>query len=140
MAPTQTPPTPAVPLPPDSRSAGLYDPTYEHDACGVGLVADLSGKRTHSTVAQALTVLRHLDHRGAKGSDPDTGDGAGILTQLPDTFFRAVVEFEPDASAFDHIGLIQDLEELLGRRVDVATSSTLHWIIRPQALLEAVPL
>src|SRR5204862_1719504 len=63
---------------------GLYDSQFEHDACGVGLVADLSGRRTHHTVAQALTVLRNLDHRGAKGSDPDTGDGAGILTQMPD--------------------------------------------------------
>ena len=56
---------------------GLYDSRYEHDACGVGFVADLSGRRTHDTVAQALTVLRNLDHRGAKGSDPETGDGAG---------------------------------------------------------------
>src|SRR5215510_14723717 len=67
---------------------GLYDSHYEHDACGVGFVADLSGGRTHDTVAQALTVLRNLDHRGAKGGEPETGDGAGILTQLPDAFFR----------------------------------------------------
>ncbi len=72
---------------------GLYDPRYEHDACGVGLVADLSGKRGHGTVAKALTVLANLDHRGAKGSDPETGDGAGILTQIPDEFFRAVCDF-----------------------------------------------
>jgi glutamate synthase (NADPH) large chain len=72
---------------------GLYDSHYEHDACGVGFVADLSGRRTHDTVAQALTVLRNLDHRGAKGSDPETGDGAGILTQLPDAFFRAACGF-----------------------------------------------
>jgi glutamate synthase (NADPH/NADH) large chain len=72
---------------------GLYDPQYEHDACGVGLVADLSGRRSHAPVAQALTVLGNLDHRGAKGSDPDTGDGAGILTQMPDEFFRAVCDF-----------------------------------------------
>ncbi len=72
---------------------GLYDPAYEHDACGVGLVADLTGKRGHGPVAQALTVLANLDHRGAKGADPDTGDGAGILTQLPDEFFRAVLDF-----------------------------------------------
>jgi len=58
-----------------SQAGGLYDPRFEHDACGVGLVADLSGKRGHGTVSQALTVLRNLDHRGAKGSDPDTGDG-----------------------------------------------------------------
>src|SRR5215831_12262310 len=72
---------------------GLYDSRFEHDACGVGFVADLSGRRTHETVAQALTVLRNLDHRGAKGSDPETGDGAGILTQLPDAFFRAACGF-----------------------------------------------
>ena len=73
---------------------GLYDPRYEHDACGVGFVADLTGERRHDTVSRALTVLRNLDHRGAKGSDPDTGDGAGILTQIPDELFRAVCEFE----------------------------------------------
>ena len=72
---------------------GLYDSHHEHDACGVGFVADLSGRRTHDTVAQALTVLRNLDHRGAKGSDPETGDGAGILTQIPDAFFRAACGF-----------------------------------------------
>src|SRR6516164_11652556 len=72
---------------------GLYDSQFEHDACGVGFVADLSGRRTHQTVAQALTVLRNLDHRGAKGSDPDTGDGAGILTQIPDALFRASCAF-----------------------------------------------
>jgi len=77
-----------------SRGGGLYDPRYEHDACGVGLVADLSGRPAHSTVAQALTVLRNLDHRGAKGSDPETGDGAGILTRLPDELFRAVCDFD----------------------------------------------
>ncbi len=71
----------------------LYDPAYEHDACGVGLVADLSGRRGHGTVAQALAVLANLDHRGAKGADPGTGDGAGILTQVPHEFFRAVCEF-----------------------------------------------
>ena len=63
-----------------SGSQGLYDSSFEHDACGVGFVADLPGRRSHEIVAQALTVLRNLDHRGAKGSDPDTGDGAGILT------------------------------------------------------------
>ncbi|HTS99704.1 MAG TPA: glutamate synthase large subunit [Streptosporangiaceae bacterium] len=72
---------------------GLYDPRYEHDACGVGFVADLPGRRSHEIVAQALTVLRNLDHRGAKGSDPDTGDGAGILTQIPDELFREACDF-----------------------------------------------
>jgi glutamate synthase (NADPH) large chain len=71
-----------------SASPGLYDGRYEHDACGVGFVADLPGRASHEIVAQALTVLRNLEHRGAKGSDPDTGDGAGILTQMPDALLR----------------------------------------------------
>ena len=74
-------------------AAGLYDPGFEHDACGVGFVADLSGRGGHDVVARALNVLCHLEHRGAKGGDPGTGDGAGILTQLPDEFFRAVAGF-----------------------------------------------
>jgi glutamate synthase (NADPH) large chain len=76
-----------------AAAAGLYDPQFEHDACGVGFVADLSGRGGHDVVDRALRVLCHLDHRGAKGGDPDTGDGAGILTQLPDEFFRAVCGF-----------------------------------------------
>jgi glutamate synthase (NADPH) large chain len=74
-------------------ASGLYDPGFEHDACGVGFVADLSGGGGHDVVARALRVLCHLEHRGAKGGDPGTGDGAGILTQLPDEFFRAVCGF-----------------------------------------------
>jgi glutamate synthase (NADPH) large chain len=88
-----------------TRNQGLYDSGYEHDACGVGFVADLSGRRTHDTVAQALTVLRNLDHRGAKGSDPDTGDGAGILTQIPDALFRAACDFPLPAAGSYAAGL-----------------------------------
>ena len=73
---------------------GLYDSGNEHDACGVGFVADLSGARRHDTVARALTVLRNLDHRGAKGADPDSGDGAGILTQMPDALLRSRCSFD----------------------------------------------
>jgi glutamate synthase (NADPH) large chain len=69
---------------------GLYDSRFEHDACGVGFVADLSARGGHDVVASALRVLCNLEHRGAKGADPGTGDGAGILTQIPDEFFRAV--------------------------------------------------
>jgi glutamate synthase (NADPH) large chain len=83
-------PTPLVNGYPDQ---GLYDGRYEHDACGVGFVADLPGRRSNDIVAKGLTVLRNLDHRGAKGSDPDTGDGAGILTQIPDRFFRVACDF-----------------------------------------------
>jgi glutamate synthase (NADPH) large chain len=75
-------------------AAGLYDPAYEHDACGVAFVADLAGRRDHGIVQKALTALRNLEHRGARGGEPDTGDGAGILIQVPDGFFRQVVDFE----------------------------------------------
>src|SRR5258708_32633935 len=73
---------------------GLYDPRNEHDACGVGFVADLSGERRHETVASALTVLRNLEHRGAKGADPQSGDGAGIITQMPDELLRDECNFD----------------------------------------------
>src|SRR5215469_13220471 len=80
---------------------GLYDSQYEHDACGVGFVADLTGARRHDTVASALTVLRNLDHRGAKGADPESGDGAGILTQMPDKLLRSRCDFDlPPAGAY----------------------------------------
>jgi glutamate synthase (NADPH/NADH) large chain len=69
---------------------GLYDPAAEHDACGVAFVATLRGTPGHDIVEHALTALRNLDHRGAVGAEPDTGDGAGILTQVPDEFLRAV--------------------------------------------------
>ncbi|MGB7374290.1 glutamate synthase large subunit [Pontixanthobacter sp.] len=67
---------------------GLYDPRNEHDACGVGLVAHIKGKKSHSIVSQALEILNNIDHRGAVGADPLLGDGAGILLQLPDPLFR----------------------------------------------------
>lgn len=75
-------------------SQGLYSPEFEKDACGLAMVATLRGYAGHDIVDMALSSLRNLEHRGAVGSDAGTGDGAGILTQLPDKFFRAVVEFE----------------------------------------------
>src|SRR5580693_2029438 len=86
-------------------AAGLYDPSFEHDACGVGFVADLSGRGGHDVVARALRVLCHLEHRGAQGGDPGTGDGAGILTQVPDDFFRAVCGFALPEPGSDAVGL-----------------------------------
>ncbi|WP_175409092.1 glutamate synthase large subunit [Streptomyces sp. TRM64462] len=89
--------------PMDGRPApqGMYDPRNEHDACGVGLVATLTGVPSHELVEQALTVLRNLEHRGATGSEPDSGDGAGILIQVPDAFLREVAGFElPEAGAY----------------------------------------
>ena len=73
---------------------GLYDPAYEHDACGVALVARLDAVPSHETVERALTALANLEHRGAAGADGMTGDGAGITVQLPDAFFRGVLDAE----------------------------------------------
>ncbi|MGD8913248.1 MAG: glutamate synthase large subunit [Candidatus Thiodiazotropha sp.] len=72
---------------------GLYDPANEHDACGVGFVANIKGVKSHDTVRQGLEILDRLTHRGAVGADPKAGDGAGILLQIPDGFFRGIVEF-----------------------------------------------
>ncbi|MGA0908761.1 MAG: glutamate synthase-related protein [Burkholderiaceae bacterium] len=67
---------------------GLYDPAHEHDACGVGFVAQMRGRKSHEIVQQGLQILKNLDHRGAVGADALMGDGAGILLQIPDAFFR----------------------------------------------------
>src|ERR1041384_1791383 len=72
---------------------GLYDPANEHDACGVGFVADVRGRRSHELVRKGLDALCRLDHRGARGAEPNTGDGAGVMIQVPDEFYRAVVDF-----------------------------------------------
>jgi glutamate synthase (NADPH) large chain len=79
---------------PKAPVGGLYDPRFEHDACGVALVADLEGRRSHELVRRAVSALEHLAHRGATGSEEDSGDGAGILIQVPDDFYRATVDFE----------------------------------------------
>ncbi|WP_329036400.1 glutamate synthase large subunit [Streptomyces sp. NBC_00178] len=89
--------------PMDGRPAqqGMYDPRNEHDACGVGFVATLTGVASHELVEQALTVLRNLEHRGATGSEPDSGDGAGILLQVPDAFLREEAGFDlPEAGSY----------------------------------------
>jgi len=76
------------------NAVGLYDPANEHDACGVAMVATLNKLPSHEIVAKALTALRNLEHRGASGAEPDSGDGAGILIQVPDKFYRSVVSFK----------------------------------------------
>ena len=75
-------------------ASGLYNPENERDSCGVAMVATLTGNATHEIVAQGLTALRNLEHRGASGAEPDSGDGAGILIKIPDLFLRAVTNFD----------------------------------------------
>ncbi len=75
------------PLPP--QAFGLYDPQTEHDACGVGFVAHIKGRKSHDILVKALGVLANLAHRGATGCDPETGDGAGVLIQIPHTFYKS---------------------------------------------------
>jgi glutamate synthase domain-containing protein 1 len=66
------------------KKIGLYDPAFEHDACGIGFVCNLGGRESHEVVRMGLTALGNLSHRGAAGADSDTGDGAGILSRVPD--------------------------------------------------------
>jgi glutamate synthase (NADPH/NADH) large chain len=93
--------------PPHSRfgltppAQGMYDPAAEKDACGLAMVATLRGTAGHDIIQAALDSLRNLEHRGAVGSDAGTGDGAGIITQVPDAFLREVVDFPlPPAGAY----------------------------------------
>ena len=76
------------------NSVGLYNPAYEHDACGVAMVVDMHGRRSRDIVDKAITALLNLEHRGAAGAEPNSGDGAGIMIGVPDGFLRAVVDFE----------------------------------------------
>ena len=85
---------------------GLYDPTQERDSCGVAMVATLTRKATHEIVSQGLTALRNMEHRGATGAEPDSGDGAGILICIPDAFYRDVVEFKLPESGKYATGII----------------------------------
>ena len=91
--------------PAPAPTSGLYDPRFEHDACGVAFVVDLEGRASHGMVAKGLTALRNLDHRGATGAEDNVGDGAGILLQVPDAFFRAVCDFELPPAGTYAVGL-----------------------------------
>ncbi|HEY0583180.1 MAG TPA: glutamate synthase large subunit [Chloroflexota bacterium] len=96
---------PGLPFSSVPAADGLYDPRFEHDACGVSFVVDIKGRASHDIVATALGALCNLEHRGAQGAEPNTGDGAGILMQVPDTFLRAVVDFELPARGGYGVGL-----------------------------------
>ena len=84
---------------------GLYDPSYEHDACGVAFVARIGAPGSHEVISRALYALEQLEHRGAEGADPDTGDGSGILTQIPDLFLREEAGIDLPASGGYGVGM-----------------------------------
>ncbi|MGW4498420.1 glutamate synthase large subunit [Micromonospora sp. NPDC004336] len=117
----QSSPQQAPHLGPGAPAAGLYDPAQEHDACGVAFVADLHGRRSHAVVTNGLDALRRLDHRGARGAEPNTGDGAGIMIQVPDAFLRATVDFPLPPAGEYATGLVflpdDDAAEARARRV-----------------------
>ena len=133
---------------------GLYDPRHEHDACGIGFVADIKGRPSHKIVQQGLEVLVNLTHRGACGCDPDTGDGAGLLIQMPHEFFAGEAEslgFDLPAPGEYGVGMIflstkledqpdvhrmvervvrEEGHRVLGWRVVPTDSSAIGWLAR----------
>jgi glutamate synthase (NADPH/NADH) large chain/glutamate synthase (ferredoxin) len=101
------------------QADGLYDPRYEHDACGVAMVAKLDDLPAHEVIVRALEALDNLEHRGAEGADVLTGDGAGVLTQIPDAFFRAVCPFElPEPGRYGVGVCFLPRDEALGRKIE----------------------
>ncbi|MFV2022102.1 glutamate synthase large subunit [Micromonospora sp. LOL_023] len=120
------------PCPPQASrppAQGLYDPANEHDACGVAFVADLHGRRSHGVVAKGLAALCRLDHRGARGAEQNTGDGAGIMIQVPDEFLRAVVDFTLPPAGQYATGLVF-------LPTDPADESRVRRIVEKYALVE----
>jgi glutamate synthase domain-containing protein 2/glutamate synthase domain-containing protein 1/glutamate synthase domain-containing protein 3 len=118
------------------QADGLYDPRFEHDACGVAMVARLDNAKSHEVVVRALEALDNLEHRGAEGADIRTGDGAGILTQLPDAFFRGVVDFELPETGRYGVGMLflphdrthrEQIEALVERNVRAEGQRVLGW-------------
>ena len=115
---------------------GLYDPVAEHDACGVGFVVHIKGQRSHDIVRKALQVLINLEHRGACGCEANTGDGAGILMQTPDAFFRKVLPFTLPAEGSYGAGLVflprderdrDAIKDVIGRIVVEEGATLLGW-------------
>jgi glutamate synthase (NADPH/NADH) large chain len=104
------------------KARGLYDPSRDRDACGLAMVATLRGTAGHDIIETALNALRNLEHRGAVGSDAGTGDGAGILSQIPDSFFRAILDFELPAKGHYGAGLVF-LDESDSIRIESAFSN-----------------
>ena len=107
---------------------GLYNPAQEHDACGVAMVATLTKIASHEIVEKALMALRNLEHRGASGAEPDSGDGAGILIRIPDSFFQAVTSFElPLAGSYaTGIAFVEKGRDVKGEISRIATEEGLQ--------------
>ncbi|MDR0991173.1 MAG: glutamate synthase subunit alpha, partial [Propionibacteriaceae bacterium] len=111
---------------------GLYSPEFEHDSCGVGFVTRLDGIARHEIVEQALTVLANLDHRGATGADPNAGDGAGIMVQIPDHFLRQMTDFELPPVGHYAVGQVflptdrQAQDEARAKITELAAEEGLH--------------
>ena len=128
----------------EQRHQGLYRSEYEHDACGVGMVAKLSGEASHDIVASGLTILKRLMHRGATGNDPETGDGAGLLLKIPQAFFRRVMGWKTqdgsDASRPFGIAMIfggEGEEQIIENAVRNNSCEVLGWRdvpINPEAI------
>ena len=117
-------------------ATGLYDPQNEHDACGIAMVAKLWGEASHAVVEKALDALENLEHRGAEGADPNTGDGAGILLQIPDAFMRAVTGVELPPPGRYGVGVCylprdperrQALERLIEHTIEAEGQRLLWW-------------
>ncbi|MFH1542297.1 MAG: glutamate synthase large subunit [bacterium] len=117
------------------KQQGLYDPRFEHDACGVGFVVNIKGERSHQIVEQGIHVLERLSHRGAVGADPLTGDGAGILVQIPHDFFNKVIKKLPERRRYA-TGLVflpqekkdrTDIKQSFEKIVEQAGLSIITW-------------
>lgn len=111
---------------------GLYDPAQEHDACGVAMVATLNKVATHEIVEKALTALRNLEHRGASGAEPDSGDGAGILIRVPDAFYKAVTDLALPAEGSYATGIAfvaqgADVQSEIAKIADEEGLTVLGW-------------
>ncbi|AHK80159.1 glutamate synthase [Ectothiorhodospira haloalkaliphila] len=120
-------------LPPEQ---GLYDPSLERDACGVGFVCHIRNEKSHRIVAQGLEILERINHRGAVGADPKAGDGAGILVQIPDAFFRSKVGFDlPEAGRYgvgmiflpQDAGLREQMQTIIEKHIQEGGQTVLGW-------------
>ncbi|MBY6035835.1 glutamate synthase large subunit [Fictibacillus nanhaiensis] len=118
------------------KPQGLYSPQFEHDACGIGLYAHLKGHATHQIVKKGLHMLCQLDHRGGQGSDPLTGDGAGLMTKIPHKFFKKVLNFELPGNGQYGVGMVffpndkeaqQKLENKINYFIKTEKQTLLGW-------------